>query len=461
MMWTRRGVCGALAASALTPLSAAPRPDRGVLVRNACILTMDPTAGMIAAGSVHVQGGRIVAVGATVAAPGAEVIDGTGMILLPGLIDTHFHTWQTLFRSFGGTTPQTAYFPSLHHFAAGMEPDDMYAATRLAATEALNAGVTTIHDWCHNIRSAEHARQDIRALADAGIRARWSFGQAEDQAPDQTIRLDDLTALAADWGARSNGGLIRLGMAWRGMYRGGAWIPERVYRKELDTARGLGLPITTHTGTLDSSVGHIEKHYRAGLYGPDVNIVHACSATPAEVEMVKASGASVSSLPMTEMIGGWGFPKLYEFMKAGVRTGLGIDTSVLGGSTNLFKLMQFAMASCNVAHHNEMALTARDALELGTIRAASVLGIDDQVGSITAGKRADLILVRTDTLGTAVVADPYALIVESALPEWVDTVMVEGRFVKRGGHMIGGDTARVVEQARRASERVRARMRYT
>lgn len=468
----RRGFLMGTAALGLSAITAAPsfasvgrgqpaRPRQGeYLLRDATIITMDPAVGVLPKGSVHVRDGAIVAVGASVAAPGGEIIDGQGTIVLPGLIDTHFHTWQTLFRSFGGTTPETAYFPSLHHFAAGMEPDDMYRATLLAAVEATNAGVTTIHDWCHNIRSRTHAEEDIRALRDAGIRARWSFGQAEDQTPDETIRLDDMAAIHADWSTHSNDGLIHMGMAWRGMYRGGSWIPEAVYRKELDTARALGLPITTHTGTLEKSVGHIEKHFRAGLLGPDINIVHACSASPEEVQMVKQAGSSVSSLPMTEMIGGWGFPKLNEFLAAGVPLGLGIDTSVLGGATNMFKLMQFAMAACNAPLQNEFALTPHGALELGTIGAARVLGIDKEVGSLTPGKRADLIMVRTDTLAAAVVGDPYAQIVESALPETVDTVMVDGRILKRKGRLTAVDPTDVVAGARASSERVRARMNF-
>lgn len=468
----RRGFLGGaawagLAALAPAPLRAASMPARPAsalparghfLIRDAQIVTMDPGLGVLDRGTIQVRDGAIVAVGRGIEAPGAEVIEGAGTLVMPGLIDTHYHMWQTLFRSYGGTTPQTAYFPSLHRFAAGIEAEDMYRATLLAATEALNAGVTTLHDWCHNIRTRAHAEQDIRALRDVGLRARWSFGQAEDQVPNETIRLDDMQALHADWAAHSNDGLIHMGMAWRGMYRGGDWIPEAVYRKELDAARSLGLPVTTHIGTLEKATDHIAKHYKAGLLAPDVNIVHACSASNEEVAMVRESGASVSSLPMTEMIGGWGFPKLHEFVEAGVPTGLGIDTSVLGGATNMFKLMQFAMAISNVTQRNEFALTPQRTLELGTIGAARVLGIADQVGSLAPGKRADLLMIRTRSLGMAVVADPYALIVSSASPELVDTVSVDGRLLKRGGRLTAIDVDAVVAGARASSEAVRARM---
>jgi cytosine/adenosine deaminase-related metal-dependent hydrolase len=188
--------------------------------------------------------------------------------------------------------------------------------------------------------------------------------------------------------------------------------------------------------------------------------VRGVSATPTEIQMVKASAASVSVLHLTEMVGGWGFPQLYEFMTAGVPVALGIDTAVLGGAVNMFKLMQFAMAACNVQQHNELALTARRALELGSIGGAKVLGKDDQICSLTPGKRADLILVSTDNLSMGVISDPAAQIVQSAMPSYVDTVIVDGRVLKRRGRLTAVNTSAVVANARAASAEVRARMNY-
>jgi 5-methylthioadenosine/S-adenosylhomocysteine deaminase len=433
-------------------------PVRGnYLVKDAYVVTMDPVLGDIPKGSVHVRNGQIVAVGAEVIAPGAEVLDGRGMIVLPGLIDTHYHMWQTLFRNFGGVTPQTVFFVALHQFAAGMEPQDMYAASLLASAEALNAGVTTVHDWCHNIRTRAHADQDVRGLHDVGIRARWSFGQWEDQAVNETMRLDDLVAMHRDWKSYANDGLIHMGMAWRGMFRK-EWIPQAVYQKEYDTAHGLGLPITSHIGTLTESVGHIERHYKAGFLSKDMNIVHACSASPEEVLMVKETGATVSSLPVTEMLGAWGFPKLDKFLAAGVPTGLGIDSDVLGGGTSMFKTMQFAMAACNTARHEELALTPRRALALGTIEAARVLGIDDQVGSLKPGKRGDLIMMRTDGLGVGIWSEAAATVIGSGTPEYVDTVMVDGRVLKRHGKLTAINVEQVVAGARASRQSVQKRL---
>src|SRR6267378_8360582 len=169
-----------------TPLMAqAKRGDSGssklparteFMIKNAHVMTMDPALGDIAGGSVHVRNGEIVALGKDIKAAGARVIDGDGMIVMPGLIETHWHMWNTLFRSFSGDEQAHGYFPTVARYGALMTPDDMYQGARLSAAEAINSGMTTVHDWCHNIRSREYAERDIEALKDAGIRARFSYG---------------------------------------------------------------------------------------------------------------------------------------------------------------------------------------------------------------------------------------------------------------------------------------------
>src|SRR5215217_100277 len=145
--WAQTGPAG-------TPTGVSPGalPPRGeFVIRNAYVMAMEPARSDIPNGSVHVRNGEIVAVGASVEAAGAQIFDGDGMIVLPGLVETHWHMWNTLFRSFSGDEQAHGYFPTVARFGANMTPDDMYHGTRLAAAEALNCGMTTVHDWCHNI----------------------------------------------------------------------------------------------------------------------------------------------------------------------------------------------------------------------------------------------------------------------------------------------------------------------
>src|SRR5579863_984523 len=195
-MLNRRRFVGSVAAFAATTLtrlraSAAVKqkstlPSRGeLLLRNAYVMTMDPDLGDIPGGDVHIKNGAIVAVGKGLKAPGAAALDGQRMIVLPGLVDTHWHMWNTLLRSLAGEKPDHGYFPLTTAFGKIMTPDDMYHGVRLAAAEALHSGTTTVHDFCHNARSRAHAEADIRALQEAGRRGRWSSGRPQGPADRQ------------------------------------------------------------------------------------------------------------------------------------------------------------------------------------------------------------------------------------------------------------------------------------
>ena len=467
----RRGFLGAMAAGAAStvlkaphslaqqgaaiPAGAASPPGGEFIIRNGYVVTMDPQRGDIPMGAVHVKDGAILDVAPAIDRPGVPTIDASNMIVLPGLVDTHWHMWHTLFRSFAGDTKESGFFPTITRFAKSMAPEDMYQSTRLAGAGAVAAGITTVHDWCHNIRSREHAEADLQALRDVGLRARWSFGQAIDQPLTERIRLDDLRAMHADWGRYSNGGRIGLGMAWRGMFRHGNVSPN-VYKAEFDTARQLGLPITVHIGTVAAeTVGDLEAHAQAGFLGPDVNVVHATGATPADVDAVRRTGATVSVLPFSEMLAGWGEPSLRQFLAAGLPVALGIDSAVLIGGANLFNVLKLAMGLVNVEAENEFALSPRRALQLGTLDAAALLGLSDRTGSLVPGKRADLIAVSTNALNMGVFTDPARMLIECAAPENVDTVVIDGRILKRGGRLTEIDVPAVLAGGRTSLASVR------
>src|SRR6266567_3838314 len=266
----RRQFIGSMVAFAASPafaqkarrehLPSGRLPPRGELVlRNAYVMTMDPELGDIAGGDVHIKDGKIVAVGKGVTAPRAAILDGRRMIVLPGLVETHWHMWNTLLRSFAGEKTDQGYFPTAAAFGAVMTPEDMYHGTRLAAAEALHSGITTVHNFCHNARSREHVEADIRALKEAGLRARWSYGWPQGLPDTQVSNLADLEGLHRDWANFSNEGLLSLGFAWRGMFRNSALLPA-VYRTEFETARRLGIPISAHVGSSEDANGQIEAH---------------------------------------------------------------------------------------------------------------------------------------------------------------------------------------------------------
>jgi len=430
-----------------------PRAD--VVIRGAYVMTMDAARSDLAPGSVHVRDGAIAAVGETVDAPGATVVDGAGKIVMPGLIDTHWHCWNTLFRSFAGDTPEHGYFPTVARFGMQMTPQDMAASVALAAAEAINSGTTFVHDWCHNVRSKTHADADLGALAASGLRARFSCGWRQGLPDDAPVDQGPLEAFAADWQA-GDGGLIDLGAAWRGPFRAGP-IAEKFYRAEFDNARRLGLPVTVHCGSSRGATGQIAKLAREGLLGPDVQIIHGLAASADEIAAMKEAGAAISFSPGSELRIGFGLTVLSQCLEAGIPVGASMDTSALTGASSMFAILKLMRDVENAVWESEFKLTARRALEIGTIEGARSMGLDGRTGSLTPGKRADLIMIDPDTLNMGVVTDVAHTVLECTLPENIDTVMVDGRILKRAGRLTAIDPQAVIADARAALAGIRAR----
>jgi len=461
---------GALAASTLfgSPLMAqGPAGDTGArlpardefVIRNAYLLTMEADLGEIASGAVHVKDGAIAAVGAEVNAPGVRAIDGTGMIVMPGLVETHWHMWNTLFRSFAGDKPEEGYFPTVARFGQQMTPEDVFQSTRLSAAEAINSGITFVHSWCHNVRSQAHAEADVRALAETGIRARHSCGWPQGLPDTQSADQAPIESLAKNWKTWSADGLLTLGMAWRGQFRAGPIKPE-VYQPEFDNARKLGLPITVHVASSSKAVNQIEPLYKGNLLGKDVQLIHTLAASPPELDMMKETGCAVSISPGSELRIGYGFPQTSEMLSRGIPLGISLDTDALVGSSNLFAVLKLARMVENAKAASEFKMSARRALELGTIEGARSMGLGDKIGSLKPGKRADLIMINTDALNMGMVTDPAHLVLECTEPENVDTVVIDGRVLKRGGKLVAIDARKVIAEARLALAGVRERTKW-
>lgn len=411
-----------------------------LLLRNAHVLTMDAAIGDLPAGDVEIRDGRIAAVGEALEAPGADVIDASDKLLLPGLVETHWHIWTTLLRSMAA---DRGYFPVSRGVGGYYLPGDMAAATRLALAEAVSSGITFVHDWCHNVRGPDYAEASLDAIAESGIRARFSYGTPTGHPNDETVDHAHLEALAETWESHSADGRIRLGLAWRGV-GSAASLADR------DLADALRLPVSVHVNNYQSSAGGIAAIAEAGLLGPTVQLIHAIWSSEAEIAAVAASGASLSLSPYTELRIGFGMPMTGEYLAAGVPIGLSVDTTTLSGNADMFAIMKAIQNVENARALDEFALPARRVLELATIEGARSIGMDDEIGSVTPGKRADLITIDTRQVNLALVADPAHLVVEAAQPANVDTVIVDGRILKRNGTLAAVDVGAIIDEARAA-----------
>ena len=493
-------------------------PDADLLIRGGYVLTMD-RAGDIPGADVHIRDGVIHAVGRGLDAPGAEVIDAAGKIVAPGLVDTHWHMWNTLLRGLsdglpveglsdglpveglsdglpvegsvspggrpsgpprggsarapapsgpprGGSArapvpprPPRGYFTTCVALGRHFLPEDTYAGTRLACAEAIDAGITTVHDWAHNIRGLDWAEAGLRALAESGLRARFSYGYEAGHPNDRLMALDDLSRVAAAWPSYSAGGRIHLGMAWRGT--GGSNPAMRVapelYREEIEAARDLGLPVSVHACGPRFAAGQLAAYAADGLLGPDLQVVHLNNATAEEISLAAAHGTPASVSPFTELQIGYGLPATPALLAAGVPCGLSVDTTMLSGNADMFAVMKVTQGCANGQACDEFALSARDVLRLATAEGARTLGLGAVTGSLAPGKRADVIVVSVDAPNIGVLTDPARLLVTAAHPGNVDTVVADGRVRKRGGVLTGYDIAEVAASARAALGRVLAR----
>jgi 5-methylthioadenosine/S-adenosylhomocysteine deaminase len=450
--------CAQTGSSGIKDAETRSLPSRGeLLIRGAIILTLDARIGDFARGDVHVRDGTIVAVAKEIAAPGATVIDAGGMICMPGFIDTHWHLWTTLFRPMMRIDdPQRGYFPVSNSLGRYFTVQDSYRSVRLGLAEALSAGATTVHNWAHNIPSPDHADAELRAMRDVGLRGRFSYGPAQGMPNDRPMDLEGLARIQKQW--MPNDGMLTLGICSRNvgdstnLLRGN--IPVAMAQKDWGGARTLGLPITMHT----SGPSPIKLLHDAGLLGPDVQLVHPLLTTAEDRKILKERGVSYSMSPVGESRrpASAGVIQLAELLEAGVKVSMSIDHT---GTFNadFFQCMRFLY---NLHQHrvgNRVPLTAKRLVQLATLDGAVDLGIAHRTGSLTPGKRADMILVRTTDINMAPLGDPYESLVSFAQPRNVDTVIADGRVLQRAGRFTALDFAEVLREATEAGTDLLAR----
>jgi cytosine/adenosine deaminase-related metal-dependent hydrolase len=433
-------------------------PGRGeFVIRGATVLTLDARIGDLARGDVHVRDGAIVAVAKEIAAAGVPAVDARGMICMPGFIDTHWHLWTSVCRSIIRIdNPKLGYFPVTNALGRHYTPEDSYRSVRLGLAEGLSAGATTVHNWAHNVRSPAHADAELRAMRDTGLRGRFAYGPAQGMPDDQPMDLDGLAKINREW--MPNDGTLTLGICSRNVgasqtaLRG--TIPLDIVRKDWGGARALGLPITLHT----SGPSPVKVLDDAGLLGPDVQLVHPLLTTAEERKILKERGVSYSTSPVGESRrpAKAGVIQLGELLEAGVKVSMSIDHT---GSYNcdFFEGMRILY---NLHQHRigaRVPLTSKRLVQLATLDGAADLGIAGRTGSLTPGKRADIILVRTGDINVAPVGDPYEALVTFAQPRNVDTVIVDGRVLRRAGEFTALDHAEVLKEAAESAAALRAR----
>lgn len=435
-------------------------PARGeFVVRGGRVLTMDAALGDLT-GDIHVRDGAIIAVGANVAAPNAQVIDGRDMIVMPGFVETHWHLWCTALRLIiRSDDPKEGYFPTTIRVGRFCTPQDAGISVRLGVAEGLLSGITTVHDWSHNTVTPEHADAEIEALKGMGIRARFSYGMGQGSPADKTMNLEDLARVQKQWASAD--GMMGIGACLRtpGVAGTRGSIPVELFRTEFDTIRKLGLPMTIHCGPK----GLIALMGKNNLLGPDMLLVHPQGMTPEELKYIADTKTPWSTAPVIEMSYSAvrnGTIQYNELSTMGIPLGLSIDASA-ATNADFFNVMRALMWSDWQRNGAPQRLKPKRLVELATIEGARLLGLGDKVGSLTPGKRADLIMIRTNDINMAPMGDPYYAIVFHGQPSNVDTVVVDGRVLVRGGKLTAVDVAKTVREAAESARGISERSKRT
>ncbi|MDO7911218.1 amidohydrolase family protein [Pseudomonas sp. 22-AL-CL-001] len=416
-------------------------PSEALLIEGGRVMTMDPALGDIEDGDVLIRDGRIVAVGQNLDAGGARRIDARGQVVLPGFVEAHNHLYVTLMRG-QFRNGQGQFFPVSARLAAHMTAQDTYVAMRLGALELLNAGITTTGDFFDNVISPAHGEAGVRALEDAGIRATLFYG-GPDKTTQRQIDLEQLQALARQQGQDAR---VRMGLAWRLPRKRDDAANWAMRQREYATAQRLELPVQVHVS--GEAQAMFDALIERGYLDPRLAVIHATDARPEQLRALEKAGAALVLTPISEHRVGYGLTRLDHF--SGVRRqGLGVDGNALAGSADMFATLRLAALTWSGATHDEGAPPPRALLDLATRGGAEALGLGGQIGTLTPGKRADVQIVALDALNLAGFGggDPAALLVYSARPENVRTVVVDGHLVKLEGRLQGVELPRVLEDA--------------
>jgi 5-methylthioadenosine/S-adenosylhomocysteine deaminase len=442
-----------------------------VLIKGGYVLTQDPELGEQAGADVLIEDDKIAAVGRNLSADGARTIDAAGDIVIPGFIDTHRHTWETSIRTCAPDYTLGAYFGGiLDKFAPHYRPDDVYAGNLWGALECANAGITTLVDWSHIMNTPAHADEAIRGLQESGIRSVFAFGFGNTSLQDwwfgpdyagSFLKIDgDVAHRLRKQYFNSDDGLITMALATRGTN----FCREEVVRYEWELAKELGLNITVHVAMyrFGYTKMQLSRLKELDLLYPNTTYIHSSHLLDDEWAMVRDSGSNVSYAPQIELQMGHGWAQAVTALDYGVPIGLSSDVATTA-SADQFTQMHAIFAS-ERARRYEIAwdenlewnepesklITSRDVLAMATIGGAEVAGIADRTGSITPGKKADLVIIDGHAVNVAPVIDPVGAVVCAADVSNVKTVLVDGNILKQDFRLLASldDPRKAVEGSR-------------
>ena len=478
---------GALATAGLSPetLLAAPKGQagppgglppgqakKGIVLKGGVVLTMDPAGGDYAKADVRIEGSKIVAIGPNLGGDGAT-IDCTGMIVMPGFINTHHHQYYAIQRAviadglLNGNWPQETYnsVPSAiwttGRLAVGgqtiwdlgrspYDPEDCYISELVASWGGINAGVTTGIDTSQSSHTPEHTDAMIQGLMDSGRRTLYDYSAGRSDQPGYEYpgaignETSGIGRLRKQWFS-SNDQLVTLGAQFA---QAALW----------PLARHYGAPMVFHGGTADLVAN-------PNLAGPDQCIIHGTGNTDAVWQVLADKGVHISIAPAIEMQMGHGTPPFQPALDRDILPSLSsdVDTNM---TPDMFTLMRTAFClqrllvnpSQPYAHAGKPHVNCRTVLKMATVAGAAAAGLSSKVGMLKVGMEADVILLSARNIDTHPMMNAPGTVVTMMDRSHVDTVIIGGTIKKQAGKLVGVDVEKLLTDVERAQERVLIRI---
>jgi len=436
------GLAGDAGAQDLRRFERQPAVDakHRILLKGGTIISMDAKIGDLAKGDVLIEGTKIAAIAPNIPAAGAQVIDAANAVVMPGLVDCHRHSWEAQLRRINPNSPTLADYSNATHlsFAKFYRPQDHYVGNYLTAVGCIDYGITCVIDNSHNSRSAGHSDAAVEALIDGGIRAVHASGPPG----------------AGDWAHQWPQDLERLQKKY--FSSTDQLLTLRMFsgpvRENWEVARKLGLRITTEfQGPAQAAL--LDPLAADKLVGPD-NTFNHCGALPERTwQIFLDSGANINVCPRSDAqyALGEGVCALQHAWDHGIKPGFSVDNET-SYSGDMFMEMRVAFYLQRAVAKNKAflgdqnppkPLMIRDVLHCATLSGAHCAGLDDKIGSLTPGKQADIVLIRTDDLNLYPPNNAVGVVVQAADRGNVDTVIIGGRVRKYRGKVIGLDMAKL------------------
>ncbi len=440
-----------------------------MLITGGCVVTMDARLGELPQGDVLIENGRIAAIAPRLAPPdGAETIDAAGMIVMPGLINGHLHTWQSALRGIAADWTVAQYMQAMHRGLATLyRPEDIRIANLMGALNQINNGATTLVDWCHNNPTPAHTDAAIDGLAESGIRAVFLHGSPKPNPKSGQKHFSEIPMPRAEVERLRKGrfasddGLVTFGLAILGPYYS-VWD---VTRADVALANELDLLCSMHVGGgVPMTADGFDRLLAEGLIAGNFNVVHGNDIAPATIARIVERGGTFTTTAEIELQMGYGHPLTGILRALGAPMAIGTDVEAASRG-DMFTAMRVTLQhernraitetlARSGSRPVEMPVTCRDALAWTTTQGAQIARLADRTGSLTVGKAADIVLLSAGDITMFPVRDAVGSIVMQGGAASVDTVLIGGKVVKRGGKLLYPALNEKLEALRRSGDRI-------